>query len=69
MPRILEEAPKFFGKHLNYLKDKYPNYFVRKQDSSIAKGEQRVEFKSNLVTQASAQMLETIRLCLNSQGI
>ena len=30
MPRILEEAPKFFGKHLNYLKDKYPMYFYRK---------------------------------------
>ena len=30
MPRILEEAPKFFGKHLNYLKDKYPIYFYRK---------------------------------------
>jgi hypothetical protein len=27
MPRILEEAPPFFGKHLNYLKDKYPAYF------------------------------------------
>ena len=23
MPRILEEAPSFFGKHLNYLKDKF----------------------------------------------
>jgi len=26
-PRILEEAPSFFGKHLAYFKDKYPNYF------------------------------------------
>ena len=33
MPRILEEAPKFFGKHLNYLRDKYPSFFYRKQDS------------------------------------
>ena len=39
MPRILEEAPKFFGKHLNYLKDKYPSYFVRKQDKLVKKGE------------------------------
>lgn len=28
MPRILEEAPSFFGKHLNYLKDKYTDFFT-----------------------------------------
>ena len=33
MPRILEEAPSFFGKHLNYLKDKYPTYFTHQKDS------------------------------------
>jgi capsid portal protein len=26
-PRILEEAPSFFGKHLTYFKDKFPTYF------------------------------------------
>jgi hypothetical protein len=24
---MLQEAPTFFGKHLNYFKDKYPDYF------------------------------------------
>ena len=51
MPRILEEAPKFFGKHLNYLKDKYPSYFYRKQDS-LAKSMQRVDVEKSLVTTA-----------------
>ena len=40
MPRILDEAPKFFGKHLNYLKDKYPSYFNREKESSATKGHQ-----------------------------
>lgn len=50
MHRILDEAPNFFGKHLNYLKDKYPSYFVRKQDSQVVKGEQKIVFESSLVT-------------------
>ena len=36
IPRILEEAPSFFGKHLNYLKDKYPTYFVHTKESHPA---------------------------------
>lgn len=54
MPRILEEAPNFFGKHLNYLKDKYPSYFYRQQDSAVAKGEQKIEFSNKLVLRAQA---------------
>ena len=68
MPRILEEAPKFFGKHLNYLRDKYPNFFYRKQDSMVVKGEQRVVFESSLVTAAQAQMLKTVKDCLMKEG-
>ena len=34
MPRILEEAPSFFGKHLNYLKDKYTQFFTHSDHSS-----------------------------------
>jgi len=30
-PRILEEAPSFFGKHLNYLKDRYPLFFSHRE--------------------------------------
>ena len=37
IPRILEEAPSFFGKHLNYLKDKYPTYFVHVKDKQPSK--------------------------------
>ena len=37
IPRILEEAPSFFGKHLNYLKDKYPTYFVHMKDKQPSK--------------------------------
>ena len=49
MPRILDEAPTFFGKHLNYLKDKFPSYFYRHQDSLIVKGEQRIVFESSII--------------------
>jgi hypothetical protein len=29
---MLQEAPSFFGKHLNYFKDKYPDYFQEKSE-------------------------------------
>ena len=35
MPRILEEAPSFFGKHLNYLKDKYTEFFTHSNNSKL----------------------------------
>ncbi len=35
MPRILEEAPSFFGKHLNYLKDKYTEFFTHSEQSNV----------------------------------
>jgi len=34
--RILEDAPNFFGKHLTYFKDKYPDYFVNQIPSCIS---------------------------------
>lgn len=46
MPRILEEAPTFFGKHLNYLKDKYTQFFTHSDHSDHT---QRVTACSELV--------------------
>jgi hypothetical protein len=52
---ILAEAPSFFGKHLGYFKDKYPNYFKsQSQDKSTSREQQ-------LIFDASEKILQRIR--------
>ena len=61
MPRILEEAPSYFGKHLNYLKDKYPEFFTHsgvQQKLQIADVELVECDKSALISRAQSQMME-----------
>jgi hypothetical protein len=50
---MLKEAPSFFGKHLNYFKDKYPGYFTE-----MALPE---EVSPNLVSKAHNSMIELLR--------
>lgn len=51
---MLQEAPSFFGKHLNYFKDKYPDYFCEEE---IANGS---TVAVDLVLQAHHKMIDVI---------
>ena len=71
IPRILEEAPSFFGKHLNYLKDKFPNYFVHAKDSqpeAVAATAEKRPSDENPVKRAQMQMSNTIQRLLKQDG-
>lgn len=41
LPSILEEAPSFFAKHLNYLGDKYPEFFAAPMPALAVKKEEQ----------------------------
>lgn len=73
MPRILEEAPSFFGKHLNYLKDKYTEFFTHSDQSEhpqrqTATSELVEPEKSTLINQAQFQLLGRFTSYLIKQG-
>jgi rhamnogalacturonyl hydrolase YesR len=60
MPKILEEAPSFFGKHLNYLKDKYTEFFTHSNNHKmqIANVELVECDQPALVSRAHSQLLD-----------
>ena len=67
MPRILEEAPSFFGKHLNYLKDKYTEFFTH-EPSALSTTELIEQEKPALINRAQLQLLGRFTNYLIRQG-
>lgn len=45
--KILEDAPNFFGKHLTYFRDKFPDYFANQNPVSILESEQSILDQAN----------------------
>ena len=70
MPKILEEAPSFFGKHLNYLKDKYTEFFTHSnnQKMQIANVELVECDQSALVNKAHSQLLDRFVQAISEPG-
>ena len=63
MPRIIEEAPPFFGKHLNYLKDKYPSYFTH-SDTALT-----LTSSQSLVQSAELKMMGSLKEYFTVSGL
>ena len=55
-PRINEQAPNFFEKHFNYLKDKHPEHF----NHQTQRNDTQIDPKQNDVDKALARLIESL---------
>ena len=55
-PRINEQAPNFFEKHLNYLKDKHPEHF----DNQIQLNDPLIDPKQSNVDIALSRLIDSL---------
>lgn len=59
-PKILAEAPSFFAKHLNYFKDKYPEYFrlhPQSAGNAVANDEQQDNSEESRLASTHSKLL------------